>query len=134
MRKIKFGDIIIAAFLLALSFTPFFFLKTHKQVNPTNEEIAIVKVNNKVVKKLNLNHNTVWTYDKNGQRNVLEVHSKKIHVVEANCKDQVCVKEGWKSKPGQTIVCLPHKFLVEIKQNGKHSAKNKNFDHTLVNP
>lgn len=134
MRKIKFGDIIIAAFLLALSFIPFCFLKTHKQTNSNHEEMAIVKVNNKTVKKLNLNHNTVWTYDKNGQRNVLEVRDKKVHVVEANCKDQVCVKEGWKSKPGQTIVCLPHKFLVEIKQSGKHTRGNKDFDHTLVTP
>jgi hypothetical protein len=28
---------------------------------------------------------------------------------------------------------LPHKFLVEIKQNG-HPANKKDFDHTLVNP
>ncbi|WP_308556763.1 NusG domain II-containing protein [uncultured Lactobacillus sp.] len=92
MRKIKFGDIFIAILLLALSFIPFFFLKTHQQTH--NEEIAIVKVNNKTVKKLNLNQNTVWTYDKNGQRNVLEVRNKKVHMVEANCRDQVCVKEG----------------------------------------
>ena len=115
MRKIKIGDIIIGILLLALSFTPFFFLKTHKQSSPTNEEIAVVKVNNKVVKKINLKQNTVWTYDKNGKRNVLEVRNKKVHMVEANCKDQICVKEGWKSKPGQTIVCLPHKFLVDRK-------------------
>lgn len=133
MRKIKIGDIIIGILLLALSFTPFFFLKTHKQSSPTNEEISVVKVNNKVVKKINLKQNTVWTYDKNGKRNVLEVRNKKVHMVEANCKDQICVKEGWKSKPGQTIVCLPHKFLVEIKQNG-HPANKKDFDHTLVNP
>lgn len=134
MQKIKLGDIIIAILLLALSFIPFFFLKTNKPSNSnSNEEIAIVKINNKVVKKLSLNHNTVWTYDKNEQRNVLEIRNRKIHMIEANCKDQVCVKEGWKSKTGQTIVCLPHKFLVEIKDSNKRST-NKDFDHTLVNP
>ena len=28
--------------------------------------------------------------------------------------DQVCVQFGFLSRPGETAVCLPHKFIIEI--------------------
>lgn len=132
-KNFKLGDVIITVLLIVCSFIPYAFLKQNNQ--PLKQKtVAIVKVNNHKIKELNLDQNTTWTYDKDGHKNILQVKNKKIHMVEANCKDQVCVKEGWKNKPGQTIICLPHKFLVEIKQTGKNNQTNQNFDHTLVNP
>lgn len=31
-----------------------------------------------------------------------------------HCNDQVCVRSGAIDSPGETIVCLPHKVIVEI--------------------
>ena len=33
---------------------------------------------------------------------------------DADCPDKVCVKTGKIKKPGQTIVCLPHRTVIEI--------------------
>ncbi|MBP2057749.1 hypothetical protein J2Z60_000921 [Lactobacillus colini] len=133
-QKIKIGDILVAALLLILSFIPFYFLKNHNKTN-NSQIIAVIKVNNHQIKEIPLNQDTTWTYSKNGHSNTLQVKNNKIRMLEANCKDQVCVREGWKKAAGQTIVCLPHKFLVEIKQtNPTHKNKKMNFDHTLVNP
>ena len=37
-----------------------------------------------------------------------------IRIKGANCADQVCVQFGFLSRPGETAVCLPHKFIIEI--------------------
>ena len=33
---------------------------------------------------------------------------------EADCPDQICVRHKAISKSGESIVCLPHKVVVEI--------------------
>ena len=40
---------------------------------------------------------------------------KKIRNKEDNSPDQIAVKTGWISKPGETSICLPHKLIIEIK-------------------
>ncbi|MGH2198744.1 NusG domain II-containing protein, partial [Enterococcus faecalis] len=31
-----------------------------------------------------------------------------------NSPDQIAVKTGWTSEPGQTSICIPHRFILEI--------------------
>ena len=40
-----------------------------------------------------------------------------IGIIDADCRDKICIKSGFISKPGQLSVCLPHKLMVEIKSN-----------------
>ena len=46
--------------------------------------------------------------------NVLEISGGGAAVVEANCGDHTCVRTGTVSRTGETIVCLPHRLVVEI--------------------
>lgn len=46
--------------------------------------------------------------------NILKVHDYGIEMYDADCPDQVCLSFGWITQPKQTIVCLPHRVLVEI--------------------
>ena len=46
--------------------------------------------------------------------NLVVVSGGKADVIEADCPDKLCVKQGKISKNGETIVCLPHKLVVEI--------------------
>ncbi|WP_294603760.1 NusG domain II-containing protein [uncultured Lactobacillus sp.] len=117
LKKLKLGDFLIIIVLLIISFTPFYML--HNQEKADNQIIGIVKINNREVKKLPLNKDQKWRYQKNGKINIVQIKNHKIRVIDANCKDQVCVKEGWKSESGDTIVCLPHKFLIELKNKNQ---------------
>lgn len=47
--------------------------------------------------------------------NVFEVGDGKIRSIKSDCKEKVHIKQGWISQPGQTLVCLPHRLVVEIK-------------------
>lgn len=50
-----------------------------------------------------------------GQTNEVEIHGGQVFVSSASCPDQICVHQGKISKKGETIVCLPHKLVIEIK-------------------
>jgi hypothetical protein len=55
-----------------------------------------------------------------GHYNVVEIERGKARVKEADCPNQLCVKTGWISQPGQIAVCAPNKFNIVIKgKSGK---------------
>ena len=47
----------------------------------------------------------------------------------ANCNDALCVKQGNISKVGQTIICLPHKLIIEIKGDELDSKDDLILSH-----
>lgn len=42
------------------------------------------------------------------------VYSGEVYMEEADCPDGYCINQGKISKVGQTIVCLPHKVVIEV--------------------
>ncbi|ANK60886.1 MULTISPECIES: NusG domain II-containing protein [Loigolactobacillus] len=117
-------DIIIIVFLIILSFTPLAIFSIHERNTAAANipvKTAVVSHDGKQIYKLKLtNHRGTTTYTyraANGDYNKIVFKNDKVAITDANCSDQICVKRGWISKSGQTIVCLPHKLLVEIKTN-----------------
>ncbi|MCR5148131.1 MAG: NusG domain II-containing protein [Eubacterium sp.] len=49
-----------------------------------------------------------------GGSNLLTIKEGKAYVTEADCPDNLCVKQGGIGKTGETIICLPHRVMVEI--------------------
>lgn len=58
---------------------------------------------------------TVIVEDENGNRNVIRVEGGEARMIEANCRDQVCVHTRPAGKDGQSIICLPNRVTVEIR-------------------
>ena len=48
--------------------------------------------------------------------NVIVIENGEVNMMEADCPDQICVKHVSISKNGETIVCLPNKVVVTIKE------------------
>ena len=46
--------------------------------------------------------------------NIIEVANGRVRCLESDCSNQTCVKQGWVSGRGQTVVCLPHKLIVRV--------------------
>ena len=46
--------------------------------------------------------------------NIVRIHGSKVSVLKADCRSQVCVDHKPISKAGESIICLPHKLVVEI--------------------
>ena len=60
--------------------------------------------------------------------NVIEIKEQSISVIEADCPDGTCRRMGTAQKSGDTIACLPHKLLIEIKKAPAMPIEKKGGD------
>ena len=58
---------------------------------------------------------TLAVGERKGFRNVVEVSGGRVRVADADCPDRLCVRQGWISYDGESIVCLPHKLIVTVR-------------------
>ncbi|MBS4959798.1 MAG: NusG domain II-containing protein [Clostridiales bacterium] len=59
-----------------------------------------------------------------GNVNTLQIKDGMADMISADCKDQICVNQKAISKKNETIICLPHKIVVEIQGD----AQNNDID------
>ena len=46
--------------------------------------------------------------------NVLVIQDGKAAVTQANCGDHTCIRMGEIGREGESVVCLPHRLVIEI--------------------
>ena len=119
-KLVKPLDVVIIVLLLAGSFIPYIlFNRQNFSTDQDSTIVAVVSINGKEVKQMELSHKTEHKeftfYPADGQYNIIEIDGMKIRNKEDNSPDQIAVKTGWISKPGETSICLPHKLIIEIK-------------------
>lgn len=119
-RMIKRWDVIVICMLILISLLPVAIF-SYVQAGNTDEQsiyVAKISIDGQVVETVTLTgHKGINTFDigpSAHDNNTIEVKDDKIRIKGATCTDQVCVRMGFISKPGETIVCLPHKVLIEI--------------------
>lgn len=49
-----------------------------------------------------------------GSVNVITVEDGAVYMSEANCRDGLCLHQGKMRNAAKTIVCLPHKLVVQL--------------------
>jgi hypothetical protein len=114
------GDKFLIAFVVFLTIVSLGFIK--KQGFSNSEKYISVQVNGKEIKKIifdkNIVGNTIPIETEYGY-NLMEIGDEEVRVIEASCPDKIDVHQGYISKVGETIVCLPNKLVIEIKGMGK---------------
>ncbi|MEK6189626.1 MAG: NusG domain II-containing protein, partial [Carnobacterium alterfunditum] len=74
----------------------------------------------------NTPNETFTFYPADEQYNIIEVDGTKNLNKEDNSPEQIAVKTGWISKPGETAICLPHKLIIEVKATDSSNAPDEN--------
>ena len=74
-----------------------------------------VRVAGKVTASYSLQKNQTIRLEGEGGSNTLVIEGGKAWMTEADCPDGLCLGMGKISSAGQSIVCLPHKLVVEVK-------------------
>lgn len=110
-KKIK-RDIMLIATLIIVCAATFlivnFVVKKHGIT-------AVVKVDGNIVYMLPLDKNASVTVEGyQGGSNTVAIENGTVYMKDADCPDKLCEKTGKISKNGETIVCLPHRVVVEI--------------------
>lgn len=49
-----------------------------------------------------------------GSVNVIRVENGAVFMLEANCRDGLCIRQGKMKNAAKTIVCLPHELVVSL--------------------
>ena len=115
MKKL---DFIIIAVLLACAGVLYF----SGLLKPGNEgAYAVVYVDGEEVERYDLSQDTEDTINGIGGINEIKIENGKISVVSADCRDQVCVNHIPVNKENESIICLPHKVVIEI-ENGVQNS------------
>ncbi len=80
----------------------------------TQARYAEVLSDGEVLCVLDLQEDRTYTVESAYGINVITVSGGKIAVTEADCPDGICKEYRPISYVGETIICLPHKVVVEI--------------------
>lgn len=81
-----------------------------------NGEKAVVTLDGTVILEQPLQEDCDMPIRSENGENVLRIENGKVRITEADCRDQICVNHKEISKAGESIVCLPHGLVVEIKR------------------
>lgn len=111
------NDILLCIGILAVALIAFLVFKATME----DGKIVTVSINGTETQgySLSIDSENMITSGKNGEfQNMLVIKDGKAYVREANCKDKICVSHRKISKVGETIVCLPHKVVISIDNDG----------------
>lgn len=115
MKKLDF--VIIAVLLVAAGGLYFSGL-----LRPGGEgTFAVVYVDGAETKRYDLSVDTTDTVTGVNGTNEIKVEDGKISVISADCRDQICVNHVPINRENESIVCLPHKVVIEI-ENGEDNS------------
>ena len=75
---------------------------------------AVVYIDGEASATYDLNKDGEYEIHTEHGQNLLMIKEGKADMTEADCPDGLCVKQHAVYKTGETIVCLPHKVVIEI--------------------
>lgn len=76
---------------------------------------AVVLVDGRETARFSLSEDMTYEIVTPEGRNLLEIRGGLVRLTEADCPDLLCVKQGAIRYVGDSIICLPHKVVVELR-------------------
>ncbi|MGF7056505.1 NusG domain II-containing protein [Brassicibacter mesophilus] len=113
-------DKFLIVFILIASLLGLYYVKVY--VSDSGSKYISIQVDGDEYKKISFGDNMEGkTIDINTEfgYNKLEIGKDRVRIIEADCPDKLDVKQGWISNPGEIIVCLPNRLIIEIKSDLK---------------
>lgn len=83
-----------------------------------SDEILCVKVtyDGEVIRTYDYYGYVTDKIELDGNYNTIEIYEGLVRVTESNCDNQVCVEHEPIYQNGQSIICMPHKLVVQIEE------------------
>jgi hypothetical protein len=107
----KKGDILLICVILCLAAAGLIYMNMGpKETGGT----LTVTVGGEVYGTYDLGSDQEVDVDTDGGHNRFQIKAGTVSMIEADCPDQYCVNHAAIDKVNETIVCLPHKVVLEI--------------------
>lgn len=105
------GDLLLLAGVLLFSL---FFWVAVRLLSKEGSDL-LVSVDGETRMTLPLDRDTEQVIETELGRNVIRIRNGSVTCEEADCPDKLCVKHHAIHREGETIICLPHKLVLEVK-------------------
>ena len=123
---IKKKDFLLGGGILAVAIVLFLVMRVTGSESGNRIQVT---VDGAVYGIYSLTENQVIEVKEGDFYNRIRIEDGKAYMEEANCPDGYCERQGKISRGAQTIVCLPHKLVVEVleaddtsRDSGENSA------------
>ena len=101
-------DILLIVALLLIGIVLLFVLRGRS----SEGSYVVIMYQNEEKARFSLTSNGV--YDINDGKNRIEILDGKVRMIDADCPDELCIRQGWIGYDGQSIICLPNKITVMV--------------------
>lgn len=118
LKKRKVDILIITILIIIAGMSWIFYADIYSK---KGNEVQIY-IDDKLVKTLPLDTDTEYKIQSDHGYNILKISDGKAWIIEASCKNHVCIEHNKISHNNESIVCLPNHLVVQI-QNTKSSNK-----------
>lgn len=130
---------IIIVCLFIASFIPHIVYATQlRNVDEDAVIVATIRISGEEVYRTELSedtpHEEFTLIPREGQYNIIEVDGTRIRNREDNSPDQLGVRRGWISQPGETAVVLPHELIIEIHAESPDGDEIHDEEDDLIIP
>lgn len=85
-----------------------------------NGNFVEIEVDSNKIATLSINEDTTYKIEKNGiVTNVVEIKNGEVSMIDANCRDKICVNHKKIKRNNESIICLPNKVIVTVVSNNE---------------
>ncbi len=109
---VKKGDIILSVFCLITAAV----MLAGALVFKTDGKKAVITVDGEVFGQYALSEDQTVRLSTERGTNTVTIRDGKVTVTDADCPDRYCADHVAIASVGETIVCLPHRVVIEIKE------------------
>lgn len=111
-KMISHADILLIVGIMILTIAGLF---VWKKLQKPGAYVDIL-IDGTSVKTLQLDKDASYEVMQEAGVNTVVVQDGSVTVQDADCPDKICEKHRAINRTGETIICLPHKLVVEIKE------------------
>lgn len=125
-RTFKQGDLVLIAVVLSIALliigARWIMGSSEATVKSTGHYYATIKVDNEIYKTVELTSETQYVEVRTSRGyDQLKIHDYGIEVVESDCPQKICFTFGHITKPGDVIICLPLRMIIEVEGHAPES-------------
>lgn len=114
----KKNDIVLLVLYIAMTIAMTWYVVQDK-INATADQIQVYS-DGEVVKRISWPaEDQVFEVSNTHGYITISIQEGRVSVIDADCRDQICVHTKAITRGGEMIVCLPNKMYVEIKKKVK---------------
>ena len=90
-------------------------------IHNNGDNVVVVTRDGEVVEQYSLSEDNVYIIHYGEEYNLLMISNGEAFVTDADCPDGLCIRQRAISRNGESIICLPHKLVIQVESKEEGS-------------